>query len=87
MIGEIRVSPKFERQYKKLSKEIKELAKEKEAIFRINPFDPRLDNHKLHGKDKTAWAFSVTNSYRIKFLFLPGRRVLFLEIGTHDIYK
>jgi len=83
----IRVSSKFERQYKKLSNNIKNVAKNKERIFRINPFDPRLDTHKLHGKDKDMWSFSVTRSYRIKFIFLAKVSILFLEIGTHDIYK
>lgn len=59
---EIRVSPKFERQYKKLSEGIKELAKQKESIFRANPFNPSLDTHKLHGKERALWAFSITDS-------------------------
>lgn len=83
----IRISSKFERQYKKLSGNIKYAAKAKENIFRTNPFDPRLDTHKLHGKDKEAWSFSITHSYRIKFNFLAKRGILFLEIGIHDIYK
>ena len=86
-IREIRTSPKFERQYRKLPRGVKAAAQAKEIIFRADPFDPRLDTHKLHGKEREAWAFSVTNKYRIKFLFLPGGSVLFLEIGTHDIYR
>jgi len=43
-------SSKFEREYKKLSKEIKKLAEEKETIFRNNPFDLKLDTHKLRGR-------------------------------------
>lgn len=46
----IRVSSKFERQYKKLLNDIKYAA-------------------------------------RIKFIFLAKSEVLFLEIGTHDIYR
>lgn len=87
MIALVRVSGIFEKQYKKLPKDIKDLAKTRELIFRSNPFDPRLETHKLHGKDREAWAFSINKSYRIKFIFLNGGKVLFLEIGTHDIYK
>lgn len=83
----IRVSPRFEKKYKKLPKETKEKAKQKELIFRENPFDPRLKTHKLSGEDKECWAFSVDYYYRIKFIFLDGEEVLFLDIGTHDIYK
>ena len=86
-ISEIRVSGRFERQYKKLPQKIKVLAKEKESIFRFNPFDQRLDTHKLRGKDRDLWAFSVTDSFRIKFAFAKESVVLFLEIGTHEIYK
>jgi mRNA-degrading endonuclease RelE of RelBE toxin-antitoxin system len=83
----IRVSRKFERQYKKLPAKIKELAKQKESIFRSNPFDIRLSAHKLGGKERELWSFSVDYSYRIKFAFLNDDAVLFLEIGTHHIYK
>ncbi len=83
----IKISPRFEKRYKKLSSEIKERAKQKEAIFRENPFDPRLETHKLSGKEKECWAFSVNYHYRIKFIFLKGEEVLFLDIGTHDVYK
>lgn len=87
MILEIRTSKVFEKQYKKLSVPVKELAKQKEFVFRANPFDPRLETHKLHGKEKELWAFWINRSYRIKFAFLEKGSVLFLEIGTHDIYK
>ncbi|MCH8986950.1 type II toxin-antitoxin system mRNA interferase toxin, RelE/StbE family [Patescibacteria group bacterium] len=84
---EIRTSPRFEKNYKKLPKRIKEQAKQKERVFRENPFDPRLKTHKLSGKEEGSWAFWINNSYRIKFIFLPSEEVLFLDIGTHDIYK
>jgi len=84
---EIKISPRFEKNYKRLPNHIKEKAKEKEHIFRDNPFNSRLKTHKLSGKDKECWAFWVDNSYRIKFIFLSIGEVLFLDIGTHDIYK
>ncbi len=83
----IRVHPHFKKNYKRLPAEIKEKAKEKEKIFRQDPFHPSLGTHKLHGKDKDLWAFWINRSYRIKFVFLADSEVLFLEIGTHGIYK
>lgn len=85
----IKISPVFEKRYKKLQKRIKEQAKEKEKIFRNNPFHPILGTHKLLGKEKEHWAFWINYSYRIKFVFLNNNdeEVLFLDIGTHDIYK
>jgi len=83
----IRVSPLFEKHYKKLPLNIKEQAKRKEKIFRENPFHTLLNTHKLCGKEKEIWAFRITHSYRIKFIFLDDKEILFLDIGTHDIYK
>jgi mRNA-degrading endonuclease RelE of RelBE toxin-antitoxin system len=86
-IQEIKVSPLFEKRYKKLPKKIKDKAKEKEKIFRENPFHPLLRTHKLHGKDRDCWAFWIDYKFRIKFIFLSESEVLFLDIGPHNIYK
>lgn len=83
----IETARQFEKHYRKLLKKLKEAAKQKEVVFRENPFHPSLETHKLHGKDKGAWGFSVDRRYRIKFLFLENNRVLFLDIGLHDIYQ
>lgn len=83
----ITVSPRFEKNYKSLPKRIKEKAKEQEFLFRKNPFDPRLKTHRLTGREKEAWTFSINYSYRIKFIFLTEDEALFLDVGTHEIYK
>ena len=46
--------------------------------------DTRLEIHKLHGKKKDEWAYSVDYSYRISFIFLGKNVVLYTNIGTHD---
>ena len=81
---EIRTSAHFDRRYKKLPQEIKDRAKKQEKLFVANAFDARLSTHKLHGKDADRWAYSVDYDYRIKFLFLSGAKILYLDIGTHD---
>ena len=63
-----------------------EQAESKEKVFRENPFHASLRTHKLSGKEKGVWAFWISYSYRIKFIFLAYEEVLFLEIGTHRIY-
>ena len=83
----IKVSLKFEKQYKRLPKKIKEQAKEKEKVFRLNQFDQSLRTHKLSGKDEGCWAFWISYSYRIKFIFINQSEILFLEVGLHNIYK
>lgn len=83
----VEVTRRFEWQYQRLPKRVRAVARERERIFRENPFDPRLRVHKLHGKEREAWVFSIAQAYRIKFVFLSADRVLFLEVGTHDIYR
>lgn len=41
---------KFKRQYKRLPDNIKELAEQKEIVFRKKPFHSSLKTHKLHGR-------------------------------------
>ena len=80
-------SSKFEREYKKLPKEIKKLAEEKEVIFRKNYFDPKLNTHKLHGHLKEYWVFSVNDKYRIIFEFAEKNIIWFHSIGDHSVYQ
>lgn len=77
--------PHFLKSYKFLDKDIKRKAEIKEKIFRKNSFHPSLKTHKLSGKLKKQWSFSVGNKYRILFEFDNGD-VIFLHIGTHKIY-
>ncbi|MBI2052791.1 MAG: hypothetical protein HYT34_00930 [Candidatus Ryanbacteria bacterium] len=55
-IGRIAVTSRFAGSYRKIPKAIKERARERETIFRADPFDARLETHKLHGADREAWA-------------------------------
>ena len=101
-IKRIDYSGKFLKSLEKLPKRIIEQAELKEKIveehsffstlryarvFKENAFDPRLKTHKLSGQEKECWAFWVNYFYRIKFIFLNDEEVLFLGIGTHEIYK
>jgi len=83
---QILYSPKFARQYKKLPRTIQERAEKKEALFRKDPFDPRLKTHKLSGPLEGYLAFSINVSYRVIFDFADSDTARFYEVGTHDIY-
>lgn len=83
---EIEYSPKFARQYKKITKKIKKSAEEKEKIFRQDPFDPQLKTHKLTGKLKDYWAFSISRRHRIILSFAGKNLARFHTVGTHDVY-
>lgn len=79
-------SSKFERKYKKLPQKIKKTAEEKESIFRSDPFDARLHTHRLSGRLKEYWAFSINDTYRIIFEFAKKDTVWLHSIGDHSIY-
>ncbi|MBI4842339.1 MAG: type II toxin-antitoxin system YafQ family toxin [candidate division NC10 bacterium] len=81
----MRVTSHFARQYKRLPPEIQEISETRERIFRANPFDPRLRTHKLSGRLKDLWAFSVTHDIRVVFEFLEADEVLFHSIGRHQV--
>ena len=80
-------SPAFLRKAEKLSREIIDLAREKERIFEKNPFHPSLRLHPLKGKLRNLWSISVNFKYRIIFEYNDSGEVLFLSIGKHDIYR
>jgi addiction module RelE/StbE family toxin len=77
----------FRRSFKKLPKPIKEKTRRKDEIFRNNPFASILKTHKLKGKLKNYWAYSVDNNYRILFRFINRDKVIYFDIGTHEVYK
>lgn len=81
--------PRFRRSYRGLENQIKADAEKRVALFHIDPFDIRLDTHRLHGKLNKQWSFSVNNRYRILFEFLNREKteVAFLDIGDHRIYR
>ena len=80
-------SSKFAREYKKLPLAIKKKAEKQEIFFRNNPFDSRLETHKLSGSLKDFWAFSINYKYRIIFEFIDEKTIWFHSIGNHSIYQ
>lgn len=54
--------------------------------FINDPFDPQLRTHKLSGKLKNLWSFSIEYDLRVIFYFTnekPKKAVL-VDIGSHD---
>ena len=80
-------SSKFEKEYKKLPLKVKRAAEKKEKIFRKDPFAPQLKTHKLTGKLKSYYSFSIDYQYRIIFELVKKDTVWLHSVGTHEIYK
>lgn len=89
MLNTLRVkfSERFRISLESLPGHIQSKAVKKMAIFVDNPYYPSLKTHKLHGRYRGSLAYSVDHDYRIIFIFLDRDTVLYLDIGTHDIYK
>lgn len=84
---EIIYSSHFARSLKKLPRSFKAEVNKQETTFRKNCFNPQLKTHKLKGKYKDLWSFSITYKHRIVFKFINKNIVYFIDIGDHSIYQ
>lgn len=85
---QILYSSKFKKSLRRMPQFVKKTFFEREELFLINPFHPFLETHKLHGKYKDFWAFTIIGQYRILFKFIEKKKIIgFFNIGTHEIYK
>lgn len=84
---EIGYKPSFLRDFKRLPVDLQEEAKERITLFKDVKNHQQLKVHKLKGKLKGRYSFSVTYSHRIVFSFETKQRVVFIAIGDHDVYK
>ena len=58
-------------------------------LFIGEPFAPQLKTHKLSGKLKDLWSFSVDYDLRVIFYFTDDnpKKAVFVDIGTHkEVY-
>ncbi len=78
---------KFLRQLKKLPPLLQQEAKEKIQLFKENPEHPYLKAHKLKGKLKGFWSFSVNYKDRIIFQHEGKEKIALIAIGDHDVYQ
>lgn len=87
VIQKIEYSAHFRRAYRDLDVLVQRKAEQKEILFRKNPFDPMLKTHKLHGKLKDFYSFSIDKRTRVVFRFVSRAKAVFLDIGGHDVYQ
>lgn len=83
----IAYTPQFVRMFRKLEPALQEEAIEKIELFEKNPDHSQLKAHKLKGKLKNRYSFSVNYQTRIIYILLSKNEVAFLAIGDHDVYK
>lgn len=84
---EVSFSASFKRAFKKRIKGNSNLEArfwQKLEQFIKEPFDPSLKTHKLSGKLKDLWSFSIDYDERIVFYFIEDEKAVFVDIGSHD---
>jgi mRNA-degrading endonuclease RelE of RelBE toxin-antitoxin system len=74
----------FIRSFSKLPKNIQEIYRIKEQIFKENPSHPLLGVHKI--KELNCYSFVVTYKIRVIFKF-KNNNAVFINIGDHSIYR
>jgi mRNA-degrading endonuclease YafQ of YafQ-DinJ toxin-antitoxin module len=59
---------------------------EKINIFITDPYHTQLKTHKLSGKLKELWSFSIEYDIRVVFYFTKDKppKAVFIDIGAHD---
>ena len=80
-------SPHFKRSFTKLPSKIQKKVVARTALFETNPQHPSLRIHKLRGKMKDRWSFSIDRHYRVAFKFVDGDQVVYLDVGDHKVYR
>ncbi len=84
---EIVYRPEFVRLYNKLNLPLREEIKDKIELFKNISNHKTLKVHKLHGRLRNRYSFSVNYRYRIVFEYMNKKTVALLSVGSHDIYK
>ena len=84
---EVSFSSTFKRAFKKRIKgntDLEEKFWKKLELFTLDPYDSILKTHKLSGKLKEFWSFSVDYDERVLFYFTEDENAVFVDIGSHD---
>lgn len=85
----IRVAYKatFLRQFDNLDAPLQEEILEKIEKFKNPANHQQLKAHKLHGRLKDFYSFSVNYRFRIVFEYLSSNETVLLAIGNHEVYR
>jgi len=81
------ITPQFSRMFRKLESNLQIEALEKIFALEKEENIELLRIHKLKGRLKDRYSFSVNYKTRIIFNYLNKSEVVLLAIGDHDIYQ
>ena len=85
---EIAFSKSFRKSFKKNikgNKDLESLFWKKVETFINNPYEKSLRMHKLSGKLKELWSFSIDYDIRVILFFEDKQnKAIFIDFGSHD---
>ena len=84
---EISATPQFRKMFSKLENSLQEEALSKMEMLHVSTNHLYLKVHKLQGKQKKHYSFSVNYKIRIVFIYLTTNEIVLTAIGDHDIYS
>ena len=81
-------SKKFDKQFSKLSKNIKEKAVTRLERFIQDPFETILNNHPLNGRFSECRSININADIRAAYKTIEKDLIYFVAIGSHsELYK
>ncbi|MDO8604082.1 MAG: hypothetical protein Q7K40_01615 [bacterium] len=80
-------TPRFLRLFKKLPVGLQDDVIEKIDLFKDVNNHQRLEVHKLKGRLKKFYGFSVDYKNRIVFEYMSENEVALLAVGDHKVYQ
>lgn len=85
----VKSSKKFEKAFSSFNQKQKKQFHTKLEIFLENEFDPRLRTHRLKGKRKNEFSFSVSDDIRAIYIkeIVNNQEIIiftFIDIGSHN---
>lgn len=85
---EVSFSDSFKKAFRKRIKDTytEQLFWDRLEVFINNPFESKLKAHRLSGKLKELWSFSLDYNLRVVFYFTKDKpkKAVLVDIGTHD---
>ena len=85
---QIDYSSNFKKRFRKIPEKIRARLVERLQYFVKDQFDPRLNNHMLHGKYAGCHSINVTGDIRAIYEIQDGAVAYFIDIGSHaELYK
>ena len=83
----VSLSPQFRRQFRKLDTSLQGEVLEKIELFEHTQDHKHLKAHKLHGRLKNRYSFSVNYRFRIVCTYISYGEAVLLAVGDHEVYK